>query len=79
MTRLAAPLQLFKERELVTTVPTAQKPRGVVFAFHGCAQYVTDFGFKSATCPTCHGAHSGLPLRPLLSPCVIVSFSSNQP
>ena len=43
------------EREIVTTVPLS-KPRGVVFAFHGCLQFATELGFKSASCPNCHGA-----------------------
>lgn len=36
--------------------------KGVLFAFHGCLQSVTQFGFASTACPTCHGtplfAHS---------------------
>ncbi|KAK9832782.1 hypothetical protein WJX81_000731 [Elliptochloris bilobata] len=50
-----AEYQVFMEREIVTTIPVSQNPRGVVFAFHGCLQYVTEFGFKSASCPNCHG------------------------
>jgi hypothetical protein len=55
----------------VTTIPTAQKPRGVVFAFHGCLQYVTEFGFKSASCPNCHGAQPAGVCRSAPYPCIV--------
>ena len=29
--------------------------KGILFAFHGCLQSVTQFGFASTACPTCHG------------------------
>ena len=49
-------LQIVLERETVSTVPS-KEIRGVIFAFHGCLQYVTQFGFASSVCPTCHGKH----------------------
>ena len=63
--------QVFLEREIVTTIPTAQKPRGVVFAFHGCLQYVTEFGFKSASCPNCHGARPAGVRSSALNPSIV--------
>lgn len=46
--------QVLQDREVVLTAPKGEI-RGVVIALHGCLQYVTQFGFASPSCPTCHG------------------------
>ncbi|BDA48553.1 hypothetical protein COCOBI_12-2330 [Coccomyxa sp. Obi] len=46
--------KIILERETVSTVPSGTIS-GIIFAFHGCLQYVTQFGFASTACPTCHG------------------------
>ena len=47
--------QVVYDREVITTEPPKKGVKGVLFAFHGCLQSVTQFGFASPACPTCHG------------------------
>ena len=54
-TKKAQPLlQVIYEREVVITVPAGDL-KGVLFALPGCLQLTTEWGFQSATCPSCHG------------------------
>lgn len=46
--------QVIHEREVVTTIPPGDL-KGVLFALPGCLQLTTEWGFQSATCPSCHG------------------------
>ena len=48
-------LQVVYDREVIITEPPKNAVAGVLLAFHGCLQSVTQFGFASPACPTCHG------------------------
>lgn len=51
----AQPLsQVIYGREAVITVPSGDL-KGVLVALPGCLQLTTEWGFQSATCPSCHG------------------------
>jgi hypothetical protein len=42
------------DREVIITEPRS-RTKAVLFAFHGCLQTVTQWGFKSKSCPVCQG------------------------
>lgn len=65
LSHAAACSQVVYDREVITTEPAKKALKGVLFAFHGCLQSVTQFGFASPACPTCHGEPQPASASPL--------------
>ena len=49
--------QVIYGREVLYNIPRGDSAglKGIIFAFHGCDQWVTEWGYRSPACPYCAG------------------------